>query len=127
MEPQFSGGNAPAGQRSKVISFIKGQDVVFKPRAASPNDSTDWFLGKVQQVLGEGKSRRYKVKDEDPDLPPEQRPEYRTSASSMIPLPPVGQELPEYEKGKIVLALYPDSTTFYKAEGDEYRQRDRQG
>ncbi|KAL1845532.1 hypothetical protein VTK73DRAFT_497 [Phialemonium thermophilum] len=34
----------------------------------------------------------------------------------MIPIPPEGAELPELEKGKTVLALYPDSTTFYKAE-----------
>ncbi len=34
----------------------------------------------------------------------------------MIPIPAPGLELPDYEKGKIVLALYPDSTTFYKAE-----------
>jgi SAGA-associated factor 29 len=74
------------------------------------------MLGKVQQVLGEGKSRRYKVQDADPDLPPDQRVEYRTSASSMIPIPASGVELPELEKSKTVLALYPDSTTFYKAE-----------
>ncbi|KAB5554336.1 SGF29 tudor-like domain-containing protein [Coniochaeta sp. 2T2.1] len=101
-----------ATQRSKVI-FVKGQDVVFKPK--NP-DNTDWFLGRVVQVLGEGKSRRYKVQDADPDVPPEERTEYRTSASSMIPIPAAGVELPDLEKGKTVLALYPDSTTFYKAE-----------
>jgi SAGA-associated factor 29 len=114
VEPQ-PGPGAGAAQRSK-ITFVKGQDVVFKPKPGNANETTDWFLGKVQQVLGEGKSRRYKVKDEDPDLPADQRPEYRTSASSMIPLPPVGAELAELEKGRTVLALYPDSTTFYKAE-----------
>ncbi|EOO04176.1 putative saga complex subunit sgf29 protein [Phaeoacremonium minimum UCRPA7] len=113
VEPQFPG--AGAAQRSKV-SFIKGQDVAFKPKPTTANESTDWYLGKVQQVLGEGKSRRYKVKDEDPDIPPEQRQEYRTSASSMIPIPSAGAELSELDKGKTVLALYPDSTTFYKAE-----------
>ena len=120
VEPQPSVANAgssmsSAAQRSRVM-FVKGQDVVFKPKPANASDSAEWFLGKVQQVLGEGKSRRYKVKDEDPDVAPEQRQEYRTSASSMIPLPPAGQELVELENGKTVLALYPDSTTFYKAE-----------
>ncbi|OIW23415.1 hypothetical protein CONLIGDRAFT_585552 [Coniochaeta ligniaria NRRL 30616] len=104
-----------ATQRSKVI-FVKGQDVVFKPKPATSSESTDWFLGRVQHVLGEGKSRRYKVQDADPDVPPEERTEYRTSASSMIPIPAAGVELPDLEKGKTVLALYPDSTTFYKAE-----------
>jgi SAGA-associated factor 29 len=39
------------------------------------------------------------------------------SASAMIPIPPpTTTDLPKLEKGKTVLALYPDSTTFYKAE-----------
>ncbi|KAJ4392752.1 hypothetical protein N0V85_006852 [Neurospora sp. IMI 360204] len=111
---------AGATQRAKV-TFHKGQDVVFKPKPspATGNETTEWMLGRVQQVLGEGKSRRYRVQDADPDLDPDQRVEYRTSASSMIPIPAAGEEekkLPKLEKGKVVLALYPDSTTFYKAE-----------
>ncbi|KAK4216913.1 SAGA-associated factor 29 [Rhypophila decipiens] len=108
-------GSATAAQRAKV-TFFKGQDVVFKPKPASVNDTTEWMLGRVQQVLGEGKSRRYKVQDADPDVPLGERSEFRTSASSMIPLPVAGVELGDLEKGKTVLALYPDSTTFYKAE-----------
>ncbi|KAK4200919.1 SGF29 tudor-like domain-containing protein [Triangularia verruculosa] len=108
-------GSGSALQRSRNV-FSRLQDVVFKPKPANNSESTEWMLGKVQQVLGEGKSRRYKVQDADPDLPPDQRVEYRTSASSMIPLPQPGTDLPELEKGKTVLALYPDSTMFYKAE-----------
>ncbi|KAH8844682.1 hypothetical protein MCOR27_008367 [Pyricularia oryzae] len=111
--------SAAALQRSKVV-FAKGQDVAFKPKQANNSsnngDTADWFLGRVAAVLGEGKSRRYKVKDEDPDVSPDERKEYRTSASSMIPIPAAGEKLPSLDKGKIVLALYPDSTTFYKAE-----------
>jgi len=94
-------------------AFIKGQEVVFK---AGDGETSEWMLGSVTQVLGEGKSRRYKVMEEDPDIPREQRPEYRLSVKSMIPLPPVGAELPNLEHGKMVLAMYPDSTTMYKAE-----------
>ncbi|KAK1756680.1 SAGA-associated factor 29 [Echria macrotheca] len=114
--PESAGpGSATAAQRAKV-TFFKGQDVVFKPKPTNTNESTEWMMGRVQQVLGEGKARRYKVQDADPDLPPDQRVEFRTSASSMIPIPAAGTELPNLEKGKTVLALYPDSTTFYKAE-----------
>jgi len=114
--PESQGpGSATAAQRAKV-NFFKGQDVVFKPKPTANNESTEWMMGRVQQVLGEGKARRYKVQDADPDLPPDQRVEYRTSASSMIPIPPSGADLQDLEKGKTVLALYPDSTTFYKAE-----------
>jgi SAGA-associated factor 29 len=113
--PEGGGLAGSVAQRAKV-TFFKGQDVVFKPKPTTTTESTEWMLGKVQQVLGDGKARRYKVQDADPDLPPDQRVEYRTSASSMIPIPAAGAELPELEKGKTVLALYPDSTTFYKAE-----------
>ncbi|KAK1830871.1 SAGA-associated factor 29 [Podospora conica] len=114
--PESGGpGSATAAQRSKVL-FGKGQDVVFKPKPQATAESTEWMMGKVQQVLGEGKARRYKVQDADPDIPPGDRVEYKTSASNMIPIPPAGTELPDLDKGKTVLALYPDSTTFYKAE-----------
>lgn len=114
--PESAGpGSATAAQRAKV-TFAKGQDVVFKPKPQATAESTEWMMGKVQQVLGEGKARRYKVQDADPDIPPGDRVEYKTSASNMIPIPPPGAELPDLDKGKTVLALYPDSTTFYKAE-----------
>lgn len=115
LPPDAGIGSAAAAQRARVL-FYKGQDVVFKPKATPDNQHPEWMLGKVQQVSGEGKSRRYKVQDADPDIAPDQRTEYRTSASSMIQIPNVGAELPELEKGKTVLALYPDSTVFYKAE-----------
>jgi SAGA-associated factor 29 len=115
-EPQLPPSAGVAGtaiQRSKV-TFAKGQDVAFKPKSG-PSEQADWYLGRVQAVLGEGKSRRYKVRDEDPEMEEEKRAEYRTSASSMIPIPNAGTDLPGLEKGKTVLAMYPSTTTFYKA------------
>lgn len=100
--------------RAKVV-FAEAQDVAFKPKSS---ETGEWFLGKVKRVVGEGKGRRYIVKDEDPDLPESDRREYKMSASGMIPIPSPKMEigLPKLDKGKMVLALYPDSTTFYKAE-----------
>lgn len=100
--------------RAKVV-FAEAQDVAFKPKSS---ETGEWFLGKVKRVTGEGKGRRYIVKDEDPDLPESDRREYKMSASGMIPIPSPKMEigLPKLDKGKMVLALYPDSTTFYKAE-----------
>lgn len=106
--------NAAASARSKII-YNKGQEVAFKPKPIK-DEVTDWYLGRVTMVTGEGKSRRYKVQDADPDVPAEERTEYRTSANSMVAVPDVGATLTPRTKGEIVLALYPDSTTFYKAE-----------
>lgn len=113
--PPEAPGTSTAAQRARAV-FVKGQDVVFRPKPSAKNESPDWVLGRVQQVLDKGKTRQYKVQDVDPDLPPEQRSEFRINATNMIPIPAEGTELPPLDVGKKVLAEYPDSTTFYKAE-----------
>ncbi|KAG5978129.1 hypothetical protein E4U55_006364 [Claviceps digitariae] len=107
---------ATANSNKSKIVFSKGDSVAFKPKLGGEGVS-DWILGEVLQVLGEGKSRRYKVLDIEPDDQSKQK-EYRTSASSMIPITPASQAstLKDWEAGQVVLALYPNTTTFYKAE-----------
>jgi SAGA-associated factor 29 len=120
VEPQ--GVSTPLGltggavSRSKVV-FSKGESVAFKPKTVSGEAASDWILGEVAQVLGEGKSRRYKVIDVEPEEQSKQK-EYRTSASSMIPITPESQAatLGPWEPKTTVLALYPNTTTFYRAE-----------
>ncbi|PFH58021.1 hypothetical protein XA68_14245 [Ophiocordyceps unilateralis] len=114
-----SGGGSSSNNnnnRSRV-TFSKGDAVAFKPKAPSGEPSSDWILGEVAAVMGEGKSRRYKVLDIEPDDQSKQK-EYRSSASSMIAITPESQAdtLRNWEAGKVVLALYPNTTTFYKAE-----------
>ncbi|KAK7906549.1 hypothetical protein PG985_016286 [Apiospora marii] len=113
VEPQGAASAAASAARSKV-SFSKGDHVAFKPKGAN-NEPTDWILGYVQEVRGEGKSRRYKVIDADPDEAGN-RSEFRTSASNMIAISKEKDPLPSLDTGKVVLALYPNTTTFYKAE-----------
>lgn len=120
VEPQGASTPAASGpgalNKSKVI-FTKGESVAFKPKTTSGEATSDWILGEVAQVLGEGKSRRYKVLDIEPEDQSKQK-EYRTSASSMIPITPESQAdtLADWEPKTTVLALYPNTTTFYKAE-----------
>ncbi|KAL3963128.1 hypothetical protein ACCO45_000132 [Purpureocillium lilacinum] len=112
------GGGSGGTNKSKVV-FSKGDAVAFKPKAANGEQSSDWILGEVAAVMGEGKSRRYKVLDIEPDDQSKQK-EYRSSASSMIAITPESQagSLRDWDSGKMVLALYPQTTTFYKAEVD---------
>jgi SAGA-associated factor 29 len=105
-------GEAPA--KIGKITYVQGAEVAFKPKIQG--EESDWILGTVVKVIGEGKSRRYDVQDPEPDERTKQLPVFRTSASSMIPIPAIGAPLPDYQKGKNVLARYPDTTTFYKAE-----------
>ncbi|KAI2621305.1 hypothetical protein GGS21DRAFT_541767 [Xylaria nigripes] len=111
-EPQP--GPAAIPNRSKQI-FAKDDEVAFKPKPTGNNEQADWILGIVQEVRGEGKSRRYKVLDADVVENHHQK-DFRTSASSMILIPKEGSVLTPLEEGKVVLALYPNTTTFYKAE-----------
>lgn len=122
--PHISMSNSNQGSsiRKKIV-FMRGNEVAFRPKTSSGTEYQDWYLGRVTGVIGKGGSRRYIVKDEDPDVPDSDRKEYKMSSSDMIliPPPPIGILLPDIEevrpleKGTTVLALYPDSTTFYKA------------
>ena len=106
---------ASSSRANTKIQFSLGAQVAFKPKIPGQQEEHDWIQGIVVKVIGEGKSRRYDVKDPYPDDGKEGET-YRSSASSMVPIPPLGQPLPDYEVGKRVLALYPETTTFYRAE-----------
>lgn len=101
--------------RTKIV-FALGAEVAFKPKVQGQAEEHDWIQGIVVKVIGEGKSRRYDVQDPFPADDTKPGETYRSSASSMVTIPPVGIPLPDYEVGKRVLALYPDTTTFYRAE-----------
>jgi len=98
------------------ITFALGSDVAFKPKIAGQTEEHDWIQGTVVKVIGEGKSRRYDVQDPFPEDTTRPGEIHRSSASSMVAIPPVGAPLHDYEVGKRVLALYPKSSTFYRAE-----------
>ncbi|KAK4539619.1 hypothetical protein LTR36_010502 [Oleoguttula mirabilis] len=88
------------------------------------------ILCRVTSVIGEGKQRRYEVQDADVDvpaagaaggdplmlLPP---PPQRASVAQLMQIPRTNKGLCDLPKGRSVLAQYPDTTTFYKAEVSE--------
>ncbi|KAH7385937.1 SGF29 tudor-like domain-containing protein [Pyrenochaeta sp. MPI-SDFR-AT-0127] len=85
--------------------------------SSSANYEGEGILCRVTSVIGEGKQRRYEIIDADPDPPTPSVP-YRASVNHLIPIPPLSSNLtlPDLPKGRNVLALYPGTTTFYKAE-----------
>jgi SAGA-associated factor 29 len=107
----------PAERTSKPkVVFTLGEMVAFKRKIPGKTEEQDWIQGIVSRVIGEGKSRRYDVQDPFPDSGGPEQVTYKSSASQMVPIPPLGTHLEDYEVGKRVLALYPDTTTFYRAE-----------
>ena len=95
------------------IVYSVGDEVAFKRKL---NDEIDWIQGIVTRVIGEGKSRRYEVRDPYPDNPNASDNIYKSSASQMAPIPSATAKLEDYEVGKRVLALYPGTSTFYRAD-----------
>lgn len=112
------------GSRSNRLVLTKGE-IVFcrhssasRPAAGADAVEGEGILCKVTAVIGEGKQRRYEVQDADTSgsaLPPPQR----ASVSQLIKIPEGNDGLGELPKGKSVLAMYPDTTTFYKADVSE--------
>lgn len=98
-------------------------EVLYRNNAKNRSSSSsmsfegEGILCRVTSVIGEGKQRRYEIIDADPDPPTPSAP-YRASVNHLIPIPPQSSNatLPDLPKGKNVLALYPGTTTFYKAE-----------
>ncbi|KAI9730839.1 MAG: SAGA HAT/Core module component [Cirrosporium novae-zelandiae] len=69
----------------------------------------------IRSIHGKDDKKRYDVQDlEGENGQPGAL--YRAHASALIPIPAPGALLPDLPKGKQVLARYPDTTTFYKAE-----------
>jgi len=64
------------------------------------------------------RSSRYEIQDIEPELDEDGREPspYRASVQSLIVIPSATAPLPDLPRGKQVLALYPQTTTFYKAE-----------
>ena len=104
-----------------------GSEVFFRNKARNAEGSG--ILCTITSIVGEGKQRRYEIQDADPELDPatgQFPPPTRASVQNLIPIPPAtpgsdDEGVPSkgtapLEKGKQVLALYPGTTTFYKAE-----------
>lgn len=59
---------------------------------------------------------RYEVQDPEPDENGAPGQVYKTTATALIAIPSPDAALPEFPPGKAVLARYPETTTFYRAE-----------
>jgi SAGA-associated factor 29 len=97
--------------------LLPSTEVLYRDPKKRTNTEGEGILCRVTSVIGEGKQRRYEIIDADPDPPTPSIP-YRASVNHLVPIPPPSSNttLPDLHKGKNVLALYPGTTTFYKAE-----------
>ncbi|PNS20277.1 hypothetical protein CAC42_5727 [Sphaceloma murrayae] len=118
----------PTAQQQARQALIPGAMVFYRNKGRAQEG--EGILCRVTSVIGEGKQRRYEIQDADPDPQPgtgEPPAPYRASVSHLYAIP-ASNTLPDLPKGKNVLAQYPDTTTFYKAEvSTPWKLRDLSG
>ena len=119
-----SSGSRPTNRlvlRKNEIVFCRHDPKAYDPKKGEAPEG-EGILCRVTAVIGEGKQRRYEVQDADEQgaSPPQ-----RASVAQLIQIPDSNRGLSDLAKGRSVLAQYPDTTTFYKAEvSDAWRNKD---
>ncbi|KAJ5082426.1 hypothetical protein N7532_011469 [Penicillium argentinense] len=116
VEEGMEGTKGTVAERSGLL--VVGAQVVFKHNKNKQGVEGEGIQCIIKNISGDGhKKRWYDVQDPEPNENGEQGAVYKTTASSLIPIPQVSSSsLPQFTVGKQVLARYPDTTTFYRAE-----------
>ncbi|BDD64258.1 hypothetical protein MPDQ_004344 [Monascus purpureus] len=96
--------------------LVVGAEVVFRHNKNKQGIEGEGIQCIIKGISGEGFKKRYDVQDPEPNENGEQGAVFKTTAASLIPIPRAGSALPSFPVGKQVLARYPDTTTFYRAE-----------
>ncbi|OJJ49942.1 hypothetical protein ASPZODRAFT_128525 [Penicilliopsis zonata CBS 506.65] len=94
--------------------LVVGAEVVFKHNKNKQGVEGEGIQCIIKAISGDGHKKRYDVQDPEPNENGDTV--FRTTAASLIPIPKAGSTLPSFVVGKQVLARYPDTTTFYRAE-----------
>ncbi|KAF7714249.1 SGF29 tudor-like domain-containing protein [Penicillium ucsense] len=115
IEEGSEGTKGTMAERSGLL--VVGALVVFKHNKNKQGVEGEGIQCIIKNISGDGSKKRwYDVQDPEPNENGEEGAVFRTTASSLIPIPQAGTPLPSFPVGKQVLARYPDTTTFYKAE-----------
>jgi SAGA-associated factor 29 len=110
-------------------AFVRGTEVFYRSKKASHprgsasmgGDDGEGILCTITTVIGEGKGRRYEIIDVEPE---ENASPYSARSSQMVAIPPTNEGLPDPHLRKTVLAMYPSTTTFYRAEVTAVKGKD---
>lgn len=92
-----------------------GSQVAFHLPKAKQADA-EWIQCNVIRITGDYPKLRYEVQDPEPDEHGNTSQTYKTNAQSIILIPDDSVGLPTLPSGTMVLARYPETTTFYRAE-----------
>ncbi|KXN88167.1 SAGA-associated factor 29 [Leucoagaricus sp. SymC.cos] len=104
--------------RADRLSLQEGRKVAFHPppsKGAGDADENTWILALVTKCITNNK---YEVQDAEPQEDGQPGVTYTTTIKSIIPLPDPNavSSYPDFPAGSTVMALYPDTSCFYRAE-----------
>lgn len=116
---------------SKQLPLREGRKVAFHPPAGKPadgstpdGDENTWILAVVTKCINQDRNR-YEVQDAEPHEAGQPGLFYNTTLRAIIPLPDPDAHpsspshlnaYQEFPVGSVVMALYPDTSCFYRAE-----------
>ncbi|KAJ8768163.1 hypothetical protein K2173_021103 [Erythroxylum novogranatense] len=108
--------NASARSQLEACASLKGEQVAARVRADNA-ENDEWFVVKVMNFDRE--TKEFEVLDEEPgdDEDGSGQKKYKLPSSSIIPFPKRNNpsSISDFVVGKHVLAVYPGTTTLYKA------------
>ncbi|KAL8823426.1 MAG: hypothetical protein Q9191_005866 [Dirinaria sp. TL-2023a] len=113
LEEGSEGLKGPAGE--KAGKFFVGAEVAYK-QAKMKEDGSQWIQCNIKSISDIANKKRYEVQDPEPDENGAPGQIYKAYAAALIAIPSPDAPLPDYAIGKQVLARYPETTTFYRAE-----------
>jgi SAGA-associated factor 29 len=98
--------------------YVKGTEVFYRTkkgasRSMDKDDQGEGILCTITNITGEGKHRKYDIIDVEPD---EGASPYRANLSQMVAIPEKNEGLVDPQLKRTVLAMYPGTTTFYRAD-----------
>ncbi|KAK9325598.1 SGF29 tudor-like domain-containing protein [Lipomyces orientalis] len=106
---------ARSGSAAPVDVPSVGAQVAFRLKKQKGAD-VEWIQCEITKVMGEGSKIRFEVQDPEPDENNNPGQSYKAGPKDIIVIPDSSTDLPIYPIGTRVLARYPETTTFYKAE-----------
>ncbi|KAL9630379.1 MAG: hypothetical protein Q9164_006447 [Protoblastenia rupestris] len=113
IEEGLEGSKGPAGERAG--KFFIGAEVAYK-QAKQKEDGSQWIQCIITNTTDKGNKKIYEVQDPEPDENGAPGQVYKTTAAALIAIPGRDAILQDFSVGKHVLARYPETTTFYRAE-----------
>lgn len=109
-------GPSVSGKTDPIQSLTVGSQVAFRlnKQRINSEDEEEWIQCVITKVYPDGS--RCEVRDPEPDENGNPGQSYRAPYRDIIRIPPEGSNLSSHPVGSKVLARYPETTTFYRAE-----------